>query len=119
MLTRHCETDHVEFKLGLTVVALGASVRGHGAITRVVFPLLDTNTHVGTGVLLTRGAGTYGNHTHPPKRLSTVTTPHSIKFPGGFATTSITTQTTTIMTPFFHFYSTFHTRAFIQEITTS
>ena len=42
----------------LTVIALCASVRGHGAVTGVVLPLLDTHTHVGTGVLLTGGAGT-------------------------------------------------------------
>lgn len=49
----------------LTVIALYASVGGHGAVTCVVLPLLDTNTHVGTRVLLTGGAGTCRNPAIP------------------------------------------------------
>lgn len=54
----------------LTVITLGASVGGHGAVTVVVLPQLDTNAHIGTGIFLTGGAGTCENtqpqqtHTH-------------------------------------------------------
>lgn len=42
----------------LTVVALGACVRGHGTVTGVVLPLLNADAHVCTGVLLTRSTRT-------------------------------------------------------------
>lgn len=42
----------------LTIVALGACVGGHGAVAGVVFPLLDADAHVCTGVLLTRSTRT-------------------------------------------------------------
>lgn len=47
-------------KAGLTVVAVHAGEGGHGAVAGVVLPLLDADTHVGAGVLLTRGARTCG-----------------------------------------------------------
>lgn len=57
--------------LVLTVVALCAGVGGHGAVAGVVLPLLDTDAHVGTGVLLTCGARTcrspYNTSRHPSK----------------------------------------------------
>lgn len=43
----------------LTVIALGAGVGCHGAVTGEVFPLLDAHAHVGTRVLLACGAGTW------------------------------------------------------------
>lgn len=53
------------FKSVLTVIALRPSVGCHWAVTGVVLPLLDTNAHVGTGVLLTRGARTCGSAAIP------------------------------------------------------
>ncbi len=64
----------------LTVIALCASVGGHGAVTGVVFPLLDTNAHVGTGVLLTSGAGTCiqpSPQPHPDTHRNTHTQTHT------------------------------------------
>lgn len=55
----------------LTIVALRASVGGHGAVAGVVLPLLDTNTHVGAGVLLAGGAGTCGKSAMHPNNKQT------------------------------------------------
>lgn len=62
----------------LTVIALCASVGGHGAVAGVVLPLLDADTHVGTRVLLTSGAGTCRRiHIHTDKHSHTLSQ-HSI-----------------------------------------
>lgn len=45
---------------GLTIVAVHSREGGHGAVAGVVLPLLDADAHVGAGILLTRGARTYG-----------------------------------------------------------
>lgn len=64
-LSHMCDITYLKVTAVLTVIALCASVGGHGAVTSVVLPLLDTNTHVGTGVLLTGGARTCGSPAIP------------------------------------------------------
>lgn len=65
----------------LTVITLCASVGGHGAVAGVVLPLLDTNAHVGTGVLLTCGAGTCGSAAIPTNTHTDRTGFNTIKNP--------------------------------------